>query len=151
MKKCNKGYTLLELLVVIGLIGVVSVPLMMSFTTGYKIFTEEENSNKAVSELRVFVSSLTERIRRVDRGDVTISGNSIVILTKKYYLNGDTLISEDLSNSSKKNILNDVESFKLDNIILDSDNNVVSFSLEIVLKEKYDNFSINTSFYIRGE
>jgi len=105
----------------------------------------------AVSELRVFVSSLTERIRRVDRGDVTISGNSIVILTKKYYLNGDTLISEDLSNSSKKNILNDVESFKLDNIILDSDNNVVSFSLEIVLKEKYDNFSINTSFYIRGE
>ncbi|BEP28982.1 prepilin-type N-terminal cleavage/methylation domain-containing protein [Helicovermis profundi] len=145
------GYTLIELVIVIALIGLVAAPMMMSFTTGYKLFQTENSSNDKISELRSFVSEFDSIIRKADRKDIFVVGNIVTIKNNKYYLENGDFIQENTLNNEKRVMTTSIKSFKIDNQVIDENGNLVSADISISIDDKDKDFVINTSFYIRGD
>lgn len=152
----KKGYTLVELLLIIGLVGVVSVPLFLTFTTGLTVYESETRSNSDVSELRNFQLNFNDFIRTQTIGDIKtkrdpLSGvESLLIDGKIYIIKDDNLISKDEATSDEITLLENVNRFEISNITKVSDD-VTYFDLLIEVEDHNETFEIETSYKIRGD
>ncbi|MGB3368350.1 MAG: prepilin-type N-terminal cleavage/methylation domain-containing protein [Acidaminobacteraceae bacterium] len=146
----RKGYTLVELVIVIGLIGIISVPLFMTFTTGLSIFESETNSNSDVDELRSFQLKFNEFIRSLSVGDVKVKGGDLIINNKVYSFKDGNIISIDQTDNSEIILLSNVEAYLVNNINLINEN-VTYFELDISVRDHDGTFRSSTSYKIRGD
>lgn len=75
MKK-KKGFTLVEMIAVIAIIGITGVLVFTLFGKTHKIFTSAEKESISVDEVRMVMSTLEEDIRLADKGsNIYISKN----------------------------------------------------------------------------
>lgn len=150
-KLCNrKGYSLIELIIVIGLVGIVSVPLFMTFTTGLTIFESETSSNSDVDELRRFQLKFNEFIRSSTIGDVKLKNSALLINNKTYSLKNDSIISTDETSSIEVILLNNVVSYQVKNT-KEINGNLTYFELAITINDHDRTFRSETSYKIRGD
>lgn len=146
----KKGYSLVELVIVIGLVGIVSLPLFMTFTTGLTIFESESTSNNDVDELRSFQLKFNEFMRSLTIGEVKIENGDLIIDNKIYSLSGEDIISTDKTSNNQVILLGNVTSYSVTNINIINDN-VTYFELDISVKDNDGTFSSITSYKIRGD
>lgn len=146
----KKGYSLVELVIVIGLVGIVSLPLFMTFTTGITIFESESTSNNDVDELRSFQLKFNEFMRSLTIGEVKIENGDLIIDNKIYSLSGEDIISTDKTSNNQVILLGNVTSYSVTNINIINDN-VTYFELDISVKDNDGTFSSITSYKIRGD
>ncbi len=75
MRSNNKGFTLIELIVGMAVMGILTVMLLYVFTAGRNSYQTLNDSSKAENEARIAMSYLTTQIRQNDA--VTTSGGGI--------------------------------------------------------------------------
>ena len=146
----KKGYSLVELVIVIGLIGIISLPLFMTFTTGLSIFESETSSNSDIDELRRFQLEFNEFIRSLTIDDVKIENGNLLINEKIYMFKDGNLISKSQIDDSEIILLSNVEVYSVNNINIINEN-VTYFELDISVKDHSGTFSSSTSYKIRGD
>jgi len=146
----RNGYSLVELIIVIGLIGIISLPLFMAFTTGLSIFESETKSNSDVDELRSFQLEFNEFIRSLSVGDVKIKNGDLLINNKIYILKDGNIVRIDQKDSGEIILLNNVEAYSVNNINLINEN-VTYFGLDISVRDHDGTFRSSTSYKIRGD
>ena len=91
--KSNKGFTLIELVIILGLLGIV-LPLIFSPVV-FSMENIEIQSEKAniTSTLRAAMDHLTRQIRGADAVEVT-DGNTITIDSRVYKIEGGNLTED---------------------------------------------------------
>tara|TARA_Y100000588_G_scaffold325176_1_gene358780 strand:+ start:71 stop:577 length:507 start_codon:yes stop_codon:yes gene_type:complete len=61
--KNKSGFSLLELVIVIGLMAVVTIPAYMSLVNGYKLFHDESTYQSVLSDVQAFNNNVNARVR----------------------------------------------------------------------------------------
>lgn len=152
MKKIldKSGYSLIELIIVLALVGLVSLPLMLSFTTGLKLYERETASNESVQFLREFYITLNEEIRSVSIGQVSISGSDITIGNKTYSLVNNNIISVIVGDTSTVTELSNVDSMIISDVV-NENGKVRSFNISITILDYEGTFTLDTNYTLRGE
>lgn len=89
--KYKKGFTLIEMLIVVALIAAVSLLMYTFFGQGLNLYTFEANSADQQADLRQVLSDITNRARLTDAASVTCSAGVLNVGSYKYALSGDTV------------------------------------------------------------
>lgn len=152
MKKIfNKsGYSLIELIIVIGLIGVLSAPLVLSFTTGLRLYERETTSNESVQSLRSFFINLNEEMRSISIGQATIINNELTIGNTIYKFSNNNIIRGLVGESATSVVLENVDSLTFSDISY-IDGEIKSFNISITIEDYEGTFTLDTNYTLRGE
>lgn len=152
MKKIlnNSGYTLIELIIVIGLIGILSTPLILSFTTGLRLYERETASNESVQDLRSFFITLNEEMRSLSMGQANIINNELIIGSTTYKLTNGSIVRGKVGESTTVSVLDNVNSMTFSNITYIS-GEMKSFNIAITIEDYEGTFSLDTNYTLRGE
>ena len=148
-KEKIKGYTLIELLLVLALRGVVSVPIMISFTGGLRIYNREISSIESVDLLRKFTYDFNQTIRSSTFGEVKIIDGNLSVKGNQYYLSNDSVVVK-FSDETEKTLLDKVLDFKVINVI-EKNGDVKKFTLIIEVEDSNESFTTTTTYTIRGD
>lgn len=84
--KNKKGFTLVEVIVVVALIAVVAMLMYSFFGQGLKVFSYESDSADKQMNLREVVSDITSRIRLTDSSSISYSSGTLTIGSYSYTL-----------------------------------------------------------------
>lgn len=107
MIKNRKGFTLIELMIVLALLSVVIMIAFSVFSFGLKSFNAQTDNIGNQSNVRYVISDITNEIRRGDATNITIiSGGGINVNGIIYKLQGNNL----LKNGNE--LASGIESFK---------------------------------------
>lgn len=152
MKKIldKSGYSLIELIIVLALVGLVSVPLMLSFTTGLKLYERETASNESVQSLREFYITLNEEMRSMSIGQVIINGSDLTIGNKTYSLINNSIVSITVGDTSTVTELSNVDSMTISDVV-NENGRVRSFNISITIEDYEGTFTLDTNYTLRGE
>lgn len=152
MKKIldKSGYSLIELIIVLALVGLVSVPLMLSFTTGLKLYERETASNESVQSLREFYITLNEEMRSMSIGQVIINGSDLTIGNKTYSLVNNSIVSITVGDTSTVTELSNVDSMTISDVV-NENGRVRSFNISITIEDYEGTFTLDTNYTLRGE
>lgn len=152
MKKIldKSGYSLIELIIVLALVGLVSVPLMLSFTTGLKLYERETASNESVQSLREFYITLNEEMRSMSIGQVIINGSDLTIGSKTYSLVNNSIVSITVGDTSTVTELSNVDSMTISDVV-NENGRVRSFNISITIEDYEGTFTLDTNYTLRGE
>jgi prepilin-type N-terminal cleavage/methylation domain-containing protein len=93
--KNDKGYTLIELMIVLALIGIVLSTFFAPLTFSLRSFERQTEKAKIVSELRTTMDYLTRQIRRAYEIEV-VDGSSVKIDSEVY-----AVINKNLTRAGK--------------------------------------------------
>jgi len=92
MIKNRKGFTLVELMIVLALLGVVIMIGFSVFSFGFKNFNAQADNIDNQSKVRHAISDISKEIRKSDATDITISGGTINVGGEVYTLQGSNLL-----------------------------------------------------------
>lgn len=133
MKKIsqNKGFTLIELMVVIAIIGIISVPIATYFTSNYITFNRENEKLNIQAEARDAMNTVITRLRRAEQSTIQIneSGRLEMYVENdryEFYQQNDVIKRE--VNSSSVTIARGVESFTYN---IDDEASIVKIRIRI--------------------
>ncbi len=146
--KNNKGFTLVELLVALGILSMVLLPLTMTVTTGYRTFYVQEENIDVMQNGRFALDRITNKIRKANPEDLEVSNNTLKVDNYTYYKQG-TQLMEKINNTSN-DIARYIETFfitKNDN----SQGQIKSIDITIILKsQRSKDYTLKTTVYIRN-
>lgn len=136
--KAHKGFTLMEVLVVIALMAIVSVPIGASLIFGLKVYDTEVIVDRSFQKQQDVFLAVKQQVR-LNPTEVQVvtseNGSSILEIGKdskktRYYQDGlklyrleDTILTE---------VLSDVTSFNIKNVVRSANDQLLSFTLELV-------------------
>lgn len=152
----NKGFTLVEVLVVIAVIAVVVIPIANSLGNTFSFFTQETNQIELQSEGRVFIELLNEKFRTTSAEDISIEGytsgstftGNLIIDGSKFLLEENEIKVE--KDSEKRSYCRFVSEFETTGNY-NAEQELVSVEIHLVLeKEEVPAYEYNTVLYIRG-
>lgn len=86
--KSKKGFTLIEMLIVVALIGAASLLMYSFFGQGLNLYAIESKSADEQANLRQALSDITNRARLTKSADVTVSAGVLTVGTYAYKLDG---------------------------------------------------------------
>lgn len=91
--KSVRGFTLIELVIVLGLIGIVLSMIFSPIIFSYKNFNIENERINIISDARTTMDYLTRQIRKSN--EVDIINNNMIIDSSTYKLQDRTLFKDD--------------------------------------------------------
>lgn len=92
MIKNRKGVTLVELMIVLALLSVVTMVGFSVLSFGFRSFNAQTDNLDNQSKVQHAISGISKEIRRVDAGDIIISGGTIDVDGIAYILQGNNLL-----------------------------------------------------------
>ena len=92
MIKNRKGFTLIELMIVLALLGVIITSAFSVFSFGFKSFNAQTDNIDNQSKVRHAINDISKEIRRISAPVITISGAEIDVDGVVYKLQGSTLM-----------------------------------------------------------
>lgn len=151
IKKINKGFTLIEVIISIAVIGLIISALFNINIAGWEFFNYNQDRVTLISEARLINTNLERQIR--NSKSITISsdtsGNDKLELSsnKSFYVNYDSngkgvLIYN--NNGSTRNITTKI----IDSHTFEPNNNLVEYSF--ILSKDDASYEIYNEFYPRG-
>lgn len=87
----KKGFTLVEIIVVIALIAAVSLVMYTLFGQGLKLFTYESEAADRQMNMREVLSDITNKARITDSSSISYSSGTLTIGSNSYLLSGDNI------------------------------------------------------------
>jgi len=96
MKKptCSKGFTLVELLVVVALIAVAASLMYTFFGQGLSLYTAESESADEQANMRLVMSDITNRVR-LNPADTSCANNVLTVGDAVYRRSGQQILRND--------------------------------------------------------
>lgn len=96
MKKptCSKGFTLVELLVVVALIAVAASLMYTFFGQGLSLYTAESESADEQANMRLVMSDITNRVR-LNTADTSCANNVLTVGDAVYRRSGQQILRND--------------------------------------------------------
>ena len=91
MKK-KKGFTLLEIILTLGILSVVGLMAFTLFGQGFNLYRAETESADLQDEMRLVLSDITNKVRLTDEEDISAATNQLTVDTYVYSLDGNRLI-----------------------------------------------------------
>lgn len=91
-KRRNKGFTLVELLVVVALIAVAASLMYTFFGQGLSLYTAESESADEQANMRQVMSDITNRFRLTDPADISCSNNVLTVGDDVYRRSGEQIL-----------------------------------------------------------
>ena len=89
--KNRKGFTLVELIIVISLVAVAALLMYTFFGQGLKLYTYESNSADQQMNIRIVLSDITNNARLTDPDTITYSSGTLNIGSYAYTLNSGNI------------------------------------------------------------
>ncbi|NNU75974.1 PilW family protein [Clostridium estertheticum] len=108
MIKDKRGFTLIELIIVVALLGIVITMGFSVLSFGYKSFNSQTDTTDNQSNVRYAISDITKQIRCADPTKTIVIANGIVNIDEGrviYKLQGSTLLKND------KQFINGIKEF----------------------------------------
>lgn len=136
--KAHKGFTLMEVLVVIALMAIVSVPIGASLIFGLKVYDTEVMVDRSFQKQQDVFLAFKQQVR-LNPTEVQVvtseNGSSILEIGKdskktRYYQDGLKLYR--LEDTVLTEVLSDVTSFNIKNVVRSANDQLLSFTLELV-------------------
>lgn len=136
--KAHKGFTLMEVLVVIALMAIVSVPIGASLIFGLKVYDTEVMVDRSFQKQQDVFLAVKQQVR-LNPTEVQVvtseNGSSILEIGKdsektRYYQDGLKLYR--LEDTVLTEVLSDVTSFNIENVVRSANDQLLSFTLELV-------------------
>lgn len=119
--KSVRGFTLIELVIVLGLIGIVLSMIFSPIIFSYKNFNIQNQRINIISDARTTMDYLTRQIRKSN--EVDIINNNMIIDSSTYKLQDRTLFKDDkkvIEGIDELNITKVDETINIEIIIKDS-------------------------------
>lgn len=148
--KSKSGITMVEVLVVLGIMGLVFLPVMVGLKISMKNYSEEHERIWVSNAAREAVDVIMDRVRKIEAHDVEVVSETYLKVRKfSYYMNNDNKFVEEHEGSEKElseyitgfNVLEYTEGeIKYLEITVESCGNIVS-----------DPYEISTKVYLRGK
>jgi prepilin-type N-terminal cleavage/methylation domain-containing protein len=139
--KDNRGVALVELLVVLGLIGIVLSLILLPIIFSYNSFEIQDERANIVSDARETMDYLTRQIRKTNHVEV-VDDNTIIMDSIVYKLDNGIIYK------------GDTEVIKgIDELLIKTDENGRTISIEIAIKDskgQYYRLSSNTNIRKEG-
>ena len=133
-KRGYKGYTLVELLVTIGLIAAVATLMYTFLGQGFTLYTKQNEASQEQMNMRQVLSDITNRARLADPDDISYEDGTLHVGDKEYSFN-----------SANKEILRDGTTLAtgIDSFTVSLNNDL----LEISITSTADT-TVSTSLYL---
>jgi prepilin-type N-terminal cleavage/methylation domain-containing protein len=103
----KKGYSLIEMLIVLALISAIGLMMYSIFGQGLSLYAAESKSANEQANMRQALSSITNAARVADPATITFSSGVLHIGSKTYYLENQSI------KKSGAAIANDIASFNV--------------------------------------
>lgn len=163
--KNRTGVSLVELLIVIGLMAVVLTPAYMSLLNGYRIFEDESTYQGVVRDVHMFFERVNTDVRlsgfheasALDKTQMSghnelenIDGKSALKVRDRFYtLDGEKLVMLYFSGKGKQTLIRRTLVDHIGNFSVSEDLNTNVLSLEVKLSVDGREQDINTKIYKR--
>ena len=108
--KEKQGFTLIELLCVVAVMGVIMLPLVGTFSSGYKVFHKEDENIKAMRLARGAMEKIVDMTRKAEPSEISVSDDGNLYSVKI----GGVQISVDNNGIFDSELKKSFESVKLD-------------------------------------
>lgn len=86
--KNRKGFTLIEMLIVVALVGAVSLLMYSFFGQGFSLYAAESKSADEQTSLRQVLSDITNKSRLTKADEITANAGILTVGTYVYKLDG---------------------------------------------------------------
>ncbi len=90
--KRKKGFTLLEIIITLGILSVVGLMAFTLFGQGFNLYRAETESADLQDEMRLVLSDITNKVRLTDEEDISAATNQLTVDTYVYSLDGNRLV-----------------------------------------------------------
>lgn len=138
--------TLIEIVVVIAITAVISLPLIGTFIGSYKTFYQEDEQVMMIENARKAMDEIVEELRKAEKSTISVSENVLEIGDKTYMLEGKDLIIEE--NSKKKTLGEHVSKFNVSKSPGDV-KSTIEIEIEIKANQKSTPYSIKGQYTLR--
>lgn len=141
MKQFNqKGFTLIELVIIIAIIGIIMGGVVSAFVFGLNFFTEEDSAITRQEDLRRVAVLFEKDIRQSATQTVTSSGTCAYIDAIAYCLIGTDIVKDGAI------ISKNVDSFS---VVVGPDGSYIDLSLSSTLDKRNQDVNLSTRIYLR--
>ena len=165
----NKGFTLVELIVAIAMLGTIMISLLGFFLTNYKVFIKETDKIDVQEVARIGMDHIITNLRRAEQSSIKVIISTLNGITwyklqlviegspnkrYTYYLNGSNLIQQEeeytlagyWGNSAHNQLIYSVEEFKIIQI-----DDLITISTKIIVnKQEYYVMEYKNHYKIRN-
>ncbi len=101
MKKTNRGFTLIEVLLACALVAVAAMLMYSFFGQGFSLYTLESESADEQASLRMAMSDITNVVRLTDASKISLSeGGVLTVDDRTYKLSGGKIMRNDTAIAS---------------------------------------------------
>jgi prepilin-type N-terminal cleavage/methylation domain-containing protein len=90
--KRKKGFTLIEIILTLGILSVVGLMAFTLFGQGFNLYRAETESADLQDEMRLVLSDITNKVRLTDEEDISAATNQLTVDTYVYSLDGNRLV-----------------------------------------------------------
>lgn len=92
MKKSNRGFTLIEVLLAVTLVAAAALLMYSFFGQGFSLYTLQSESADEQASLRQTMSEITNVVRVTDASKISVSNGVLSIDDKAYRLSGTKIL-----------------------------------------------------------
>lgn len=90
--KNKKGFTLIEVIITLAVLGAVSMLALTFFGQGFSLYNAETESADLQEDMRLVLSDITNKVRITDEDSISAAGNQLVVGDTVYAFDGSRII-----------------------------------------------------------
>ena len=88
----KRGFTVIELIVTLAVLGAVAALAFTIFGQGFSLYTAQTESADLQQDMRLVLSDITNKVRVTDAADISADTNELTVDDYVYYFDGSRII-----------------------------------------------------------